>query len=89
MIASTCTYHPDRPAHALCMSCRRSVCQECATTWDGINYCATCLGQRRRSALTRSSWWRAVPVVLAAAALLWVLTRLMVWSGVNALDLWR
>jgi len=84
-----CTHHLDRPALAICMSCHKGVCQECATTWDGIHYCAPCLALRRRSSGPRSSWWRALPVAAAAAALLWVATRLMVWSGVNTLDLWR
>lgn len=85
----SCAHHPDRPAHALCMSCRKGVCQECATTWDGINHCAPCLALRRRSNAPRSSWWRLLPVAAAAAALLWAMTLLMVWSGVNTLDLWR
>lgn len=89
MTASTCVHHPDRPAHALCMSCHRGVCLECATTWDGINYCATCLAEKRRTAKPRSSWIAAIPVALAAAGLFWAVTRLMVWSTVNTLDLFR
>lgn len=89
MTASTCAHHPERPAHALCMSCRKGVCQECATTWDGINYCTACLAEKRRSSGPRGSWASAIPVAAAAAALFWAVTRLMVWSAVNALDFWR
>ena len=89
MTASICIHHPDRPAHALCMSCRRGLCHECATTWDGINYCATCLAAKRSASGARSSWISAIPVALAAAGLLWAVTRLMVWSAVNTLDLFR
>ena len=89
MTANTCAHHPDRPAHALCMSCHKGVCQECATTWDGINYCTSCLAERRRSSGPRSSWISVVPVVLAAAGLFWAVARLTVWSALNALELWR
>jgi hypothetical protein len=84
-----CAHHPDRHAHALCMSCHKGVCHECATTWDGINYCTRCLAEQRRSAAPRASWPGIVLVALLAAALLSVVPPLMVWSGVNALDLWR
>jgi hypothetical protein len=71
------------------MSCRKAVCQECATTWDGINYCNTCLAEKRRSSGGRASWWGLVPVALAAGGLFWAVTRLLVWSSVNTLELWR
>lgn len=77
-----CAHHPDRPGHALCMACRRVVCQECATEWDGINYCVECLAARRQAERPSSSilsW----AVVLAALAFLFLLNaRLMVWAGV-------
>jgi len=69
------------------MTCRKAVCQECATTWDGIHYCAGCLAERRSPARGRADWLGLVGVVAAAAALFWLVSRLMVWAGVLALQL--
>ena len=78
---SACANHPERPGRALCMACRKVVCEECATQWDGINYCVACLSRRRSSASGRSAvlpWlaWGATAVVLA-----WVTVHLMVFTG--------
>lgn len=75
-----CANHPERPGYALCMACRKTVCQECATTFDGINYCVACLAARRKD--PGKTWsapgWFATA---AAAALLFYLTgQLMVWA---------
>ena len=85
-MANHCAHHPERPAHALCMSCQRAVCQECATTWEGINYCAPCLARRRRPAKASTPWAGWVLVLASAAGLFWVVTRLMVWAGVLVAD---
>ena len=73
-----CAQHPERPAQALCMSCGTPVCQECSTTWEGIHYCARCLGERRRSSAGTRAPVATVVVFLAAAGLLWALSRIMV-----------
>jgi hypothetical protein len=78
-----CAHHPDRAGHAACMACRRVVCQECATTWDGIHYCVACLAERRRTAEGRGSWAGLALLALACAGLLAVTARLMVWVGVT------
>ena len=83
-VASCCVHHPDRPAHALCMSCAAAVCQECATTWDGINYCAPCLARRGRALEDRRTWPALVLLVAACAGLLWLGASLMVWAGALA-----
>jgi hypothetical protein len=69
------------------MSCHRAVCQECATTWDGINYCAACLARRRQAAGPRSSFLGLLVVLGAAAGLFWIVARLMVWASVLAVEL--
>jgi hypothetical protein len=66
------------------MSCGAAVCQECATTWDGINYCSACLARRGRASQRRRTWPALVLVVAASAALLWLGARLMVWAGALA-----
>jgi hypothetical protein len=77
-----CANHPDRPAHAICMACRKAVCGECATEWDGINYCVSCLAARRRSEGTRGSRLGWLTLVLGSVGLFALATRLMVWLGV-------
>jgi len=64
------------------MACRKVVCAECATDWDGVNYCAACLAGRRTA--TRSGSRLPGWLALAAACLLLLLlaARLMVWTGV-------
>jgi hypothetical protein len=81
-VATSCAHHPDRAGHALCMDCRRVVCEECATDWQGINYCAPCLGKRRQAARAVRAWPGRVALLLACAALVVILTRLMAWTGV-------
>jgi hypothetical protein len=83
-----CAHHPDRAAHALCMSCRRPICQECATEWEGINYCAACLPRQRQE--RRHSYFLAGWLALLAATVLLfhASTRLMVWAGVVMRQIW-
>jgi hypothetical protein len=81
-VAMHCAHHPDRPGHALCMECRRVVCEECATDWQGINYCAPCLARRRQALGAGRTWPGRLALLLACAALVAVLTRLMAWTGV-------
>jgi hypothetical protein len=82
-----CAHHPDRAGHAACMSCRRVVCQECATTWDGIHYCVDCLAARRRAAEGGGSWLGYALVGIASLGLLAATVRLMVWAGVTVASL--
>lgn len=81
-MARECANHPERPAYAVCMSCRRTLCQECATQWDGIWHCVQCLAAKRTSASARSSAGGWIAVSAATLILLYVSTRLMVWTGV-------
>lgn len=81
LTAQTCAHHPERLGFALCMSCRRVVCQECATTWGGVNHCRPCLRQLRAAAEERTpvhTWL----LLLGLCILLFFLTgRAMVWVG--------
>ncbi len=68
----TCAYHAERPAHALCVSCRTPLCRGCATPWEGIFLCAGCLAARREAAIQRGSFagWLGLTLGLATAAAL-------------------
>lgn len=69
--ARTCAYHSDRPAHALCVSCKTPLCRGCATPWEGIFLCADHLAARRTATERRGSFWGwcrlAFGIALAAA----------------------
>ena len=41
-----CHYHPDRIGVGICVECRRVICPECTTQFEGINRCAKCLAAR-------------------------------------------
>ena len=78
---SNCFNHPDRYGHAVCMACRKTVCQECATEWDGVNYCSPCLLKRRTAAsggLPVLGW---ILTVAVSAALFVAAPRLLVWCS--------
>jgi hypothetical protein len=81
-MAQRCAVHPQRPAFAVCMQCTKSLCQECATQWDAIWYCAACLAMRRSAParLSRIGGW--IAVIAASISILFLSTRLMVWMGV-------
>jgi hypothetical protein len=44
-----CHYHPDRAGLGVCVECRRVICVECTTQFEGINRCARCLARRLAS----------------------------------------
>jgi len=41
-----CEYHPERMGVGVCVECRRVICLECTTPFEGINRCAPCLAAR-------------------------------------------
>ena len=77
-----CANHPERPGRALCMRCRKVVCQECATQWDGINFCVACLKQQRASSEQTSSTLQYVMLCTAIVLLMAAVNYMMVWAGV-------
>ncbi len=87
-VSEHCANHPDRRGYALCMSCRKVVCQECATTWDGVNHCRACLAARGEAAGGRKRLraWLACAVFCAAAVVL--AARGLAWSAALAARLW-
>jgi len=65
------------------MSCRAAVCQECATTREGIHYCAACLARNFAGASASTPWLAWIVTLATVAGLLPVLWRVMVWAGVQ------
>jgi hypothetical protein len=79
--AQRCSVHDQRAAFARCMSCTKTLCQECATQWDGIWHCAACLAAKRGARAGRSPLLAWAAVVLASLILLYAGARVMVWTG--------
>lgn len=63
------------------MSCRKALCQECATQWDGIYHCAGCLVARRGATVRRARVATWIALVAASGILLYLSAKVMVWAG--------
>ncbi len=65
-----CHYHPERTGLGICVECRRVICRECTTQFEGINRCASCLDQRTRALAVSAERreWSAGNVLLALLA---------------------
>ena len=81
MFTQTCANHPTRPGRALCMQCRKTVCLECSTQWDGVNYCVNCLKTIREAQRERGSFFAWAFMLLSIAGLAVLGSVLMVWSS--------
>lgn len=82
-----CANHRDRNASSLCVQCRRAMCHECSTRWEGINYCVTCLAVQRRSVVRARSRFGWLPLTIAAALLLTSFAYALVWMGALIMEL--
>ncbi|HYC58552.1 MAG TPA: hypothetical protein VEK79_03215 [Thermoanaerobaculia bacterium] len=80
-ILQRCAVHAERPAFARCMTCAKTLCQECATQWDGIWHCASCLASRRGAIVQRSPVLSWTAVVTLSLLLLFAGARVMVWTA--------
>ena len=76
----SCINHPERYGHAVCMTCRKTVCQECATEFDGVNYCVACLLKRRSGARGGPPLLGWVLVAAVSTALFLAGPSVMVWG---------
>ena len=76
-----CSVHEQWPAFARCMSCGKMLCQECATQWDGIWHCATCLGTKRGAVVQRSPLFSWIAVITLSLFMLFAGARVMVWTA--------
>lgn len=81
-MAQRCSYHAERSAFAVCMSCTKTICQECATQWDGIWHCAPCLAAKRTTVVRTKTWPGWLSLIAASAVLLFLTARAMVLCGV-------
>lgn len=66
-----CFDHPDRPGLGICVECRKVICSECTTQFEGINRCASCLRARlaKLEQLERRQDWSLGGVALALLSL--------------------
>jgi hypothetical protein len=87
-VSERCAHHSDRPGFALCMSCRKVVCQECATTWDGVNHCRACLASRGRSSLAQRRVLAWIACAAFCAAALFLAVRGLAWSTAMLARFW-
>jgi len=76
-----CAVHPQRHPFARCMKCTKTLCQECATQWDGIWHCAACLAAKRGAKVERSPVFSWLAVVVLTLVMLFAGARLMVWTA--------
>ncbi|HEY0781566.1 MAG TPA: B-box zinc finger protein [Thermoanaerobaculia bacterium] len=76
MLSTTCHNHPDRPAIAVCVSCRESICQSCSTLWEGMHHCVDCLAARRAAKVARGAVAASLVLLLISAGLLFAATHL-------------
>ncbi|MBI3185195.1 MAG: hypothetical protein HYZ28_23915 [Myxococcales bacterium] len=62
-----CHYHPERTGLGICVECRRVICLECTTQFEGINRCAKCLEKKLNAAkgLAERKEWTAGNLFLA------------------------
>ncbi len=81
LAAKLCRSHPERPAFAVCMKCRKPLCQECATQWDGIFHCAQCLGMKRGTARPGPQVAGWLSLTAGSLFLLYVSAKTLVWAG--------
>ena len=64
------------------MSCRKILCHECTTQWEGINYCRKCVGALATAPVVRATPIRLILMVVISAALAFLLVRVAVGLGV-------
>lgn len=66
---------------AICVSCRKPLCQSCSTLWEGIHCCVDCLARRRAAAGGETARLKTAGLILASLALIFALTVLRAWIG--------
>jgi hypothetical protein len=81
LATARCVNHADRPAFAVCVSCAKTLCQSCATPWDGRYYCIACLAVQRQAAGRRRAWLRPALMAALALALFFAAVYLRAWVG--------
>jgi hypothetical protein len=66
-----CQYHPERVGVGICVECRKVICVECTTQFEGINRCARCLSLKLQKAarFAGRKEWTFGNVVLALLSL--------------------
>jgi hypothetical protein len=65
----------------MCMSCRKLLCQECTSLWEGINYCGECAGALARPAQQRASRGGMIVMLVFTITIAIALIRVAVGMG--------
>jgi hypothetical protein len=62
-----CFRHLERAGVGICVDCRRVICTECTTQFEGINRCSGCLEARLQQTRTLAERreWTVMNVLLA------------------------
>ena len=63
------------------MNCKKVVCQECATQWEGINFCVACLKSKREKSTEKSTVAGWLAISAAIVLLFYAASGLMAWSA--------
>lgn len=64
------------------MRCKRSWCTECATQFDGINYCVSCLALVRGTDAKSSNGLRTLSAVVVVLAVAYLAKKAVLWGVV-------
>lgn len=69
--SGACALHLDRRGVGVCVECRRVVCAECTTRFEGINRCTACLARRRDELAQQRGLpeWTVLNVLVSASGL--------------------
>ncbi|HVS29841.1 MAG TPA: B-box zinc finger protein [Thermoanaerobaculia bacterium] len=78
----TCAEHAERHALAVCMACRKLLCQECTTQWEGIHYCRDCVGRLAAAPARRGRPLGTMAMLALTVVAALALIRLAVGLGV-------
>lgn len=69
LTSGRCASHPDRHGLGVCVECRKVVCEECTTRFEGINRCTSCLAARQAALATVQGIPEGSPRVVLPAIL--------------------
>ncbi len=86
-MATTCIFHPDRPAVARCFQCHKPLCQECRVIEATRVFCSSKCASRYRTfhlhyvkEATKPRYWRVFYTFICVVLILFII-RLIAHAG--------